>query len=146
MPAPTNSGTATGRLASAPRHFVSENGSKHVLFTVMVDRPFRNRETGQRDSDAIPLEAWVQPETAGLGVYDMLGKGDLVSVGYTVRSSSYADKSTGEVLYRTALVVDSLTMLESRTVTQQRRIQHLQSELQGAREQAGMSPQTEDAG
>lgn len=126
-----NAGTAIGRLAADPRVFATESGARKVLLTVMVDRDFKNRETGERDSDAIPIEAWVRPNTEGLGVYGFIGRGDLVAVSYVVRSAAYPNRETGEMLYRTALVVEDLQMLESKTTTQQRRIARLQSALQG---------------
>ena len=112
-----NHGTATGRLAADPRVFINADGSKKVLFTLMVDRHFRNRETGERASDAIPLEAWVAATTEGTGPFQYLGTGDLITVFYTVRSSTYADKATGEIRYGVALTVRELDFLESRATS-----------------------------
>lgn len=132
MAASTNSGTCTGRLAADPRVFITGSGAKHVFLTVMVDRPFKNRATGNRDSDACSVEAWVRPETNGLGIYDHMGKGDLVSIGYAVRSRTFADEQTGEVQYAMSLVVEDVQLLESKATTQSRRIQHLQSQVEHA--------------
>ncbi len=138
----TNHGTATGRLAADPRVFTNSDGSKKVMFTVMVDRQFRNRETGERLSDAIPLEAWVAATTEGTGPFGYLGKGDQVTVSYAVRSSTYPDKTTGEIQYGLALTVTDLQFLESRATSQQRRIAHLKSALEGpqAAQQAPAAP------
>lgn len=126
----TNRGTATGRLAADPKIFVNADGSKKVMFTLMVGRAWRNKETGERLSDAIPLEAWVAATTEGTGPFAYLGKGDMITVSYAVRSSTYANRN-GEVQYGLALTVNELEFLESRAATQQRRITHLQSALQG---------------
>jgi len=138
----TNHGTATGRLAADPRVFVNADGSKKVMFTLMVDRQFRHRETGERLSDAIPLEAWVAATTEGTGPFGYLGKGDQVTVSYAVRTSTYADKTTGEIQYGLALTVTDLQFLESRATSQQRRIAHLKSALEGpqAAQQAASAP------
>lgn len=124
-----NAGHVVGRLAADPKVFDNPGQSTKVLLTVMADRSYRNATTGERDADAVPLEAWVRAEAQSLGVYALLGRGDLVAVDYVVRSSTYADKHTGEVIYRTALVVTDVSMLESRAVTQQRRIDRLTAQL-----------------
>lgn len=129
MSTPTNAGTVTGRVASTPKVFVTESGAKKVLFTLMVNRPHKNATTGQRDADAVPLEAWVRAETDGIGIFGFMDTGDLVSVSYTVRSSSLPDKETGEVPYRTSLYVIDVELLESKATTQQRRINRLQSQV-----------------
>ncbi len=121
----TNRGTATGRLAAHPRVFINADGSEKVLFTLMVDRHLRNRETGDRASDAIALEAWVAATTEGTGPFHYLGTGDLIAVSYTVRFSSYADKATGEIKYGIALTVSDLNFLESRATSHQGRIGRL---------------------
>lgn len=129
MASTTNHGTATGRLASAPRFFpTQEGGPTKVLLTVMVNRPLKNQTTGERDADAVPLTGWIRAGAEGPGVYGMLGKGDLVSTSYTVRSSSWADQNTGEMNYRIDLTIDQIEMLESRSVTQHRRITHLEAQ------------------
>lgn len=112
----TNRGTATGRLASDPRSFVAESGDKHVFMTLMVDRPCKAND-GSRPSDAIPLETWVRADTEGLGPWSHVGRGDLIQVGYTVRSSNYADKTTGEVRYSTILLVEEMAFLEPKSIT-----------------------------
>lgn len=93
-----NSGSVTGRLAADPVSCINADGSKKVMLTIHADRNFRNSE-GQRDIDRISLETFVRAETEGLGVFGHMHKGDLVTLGYTVRSGSYADKATGEVIY-----------------------------------------------
>ncbi len=129
-----NRGTATGRIARDPHVAINSDGSKTVLFTLLVDRARKNPTTGERGTDAIPLVAWVRAETEGTGPWAHVGTGDLIQVEYSVRSGSYADKATGEIRYSMQLSVTDMAFLESKTTTQQRRISHLQSALQGAQE------------
>lgn len=116
-----NAGHVVGRLAADPKVFDNPGQSTKVLLTVMADRSYRNSTTGEREADAVPLEAWVRAEAQSLGVYALLSRGDLVAVDYVVRSSSYADKHTGEVIYRNALVVTDVSMLECRARAEARR-------------------------
>lgn len=95
---------------------------------IMVDRNYVNATTGERDIDAIPVEAWVNAVRQGLGIYEFLTKGALVSVSYAGRSRTYADKQTGEVKYVFSLVVDDLRLLESKATMQERRIRQLQAQ------------------
>ena len=115
-----NSGTVTGRLAADPVSFINADGSKKVMLTVYADRNFKNSTTGQRDSDRVSLETFVRVETDGLGIFGHMHKGDLVSLGYTVRSGSYADKLTGEVIYFQVLRVEDVSLLESLATTNER--------------------------
>lgn len=123
-----NHGYVIGRIGSL-RSFDNSDGSKKVFVTVMADRDFKSRMTGERESDAVQLSARVRPETQGLGIYDMVGVGDLVAIDFAVRAGRYVDKQSGEVIYTQDLVVDSLAMLESRSVTQARRITSLERQL-----------------
>jgi len=137
-----NRGTATGRIARDPHVAINSDGSKTVLFTLLVDRARRNPTTGERGTDAIPLVAWVRAETEGTGPWAHVGTGDLIQVEYSVRSGSYPDKVTGEIKYSMQLSVSDMAFLESRAVTQQRRIAHLKSALEGpqATQQAQAAP------
>ena len=126
-----NRGTATGRIARDPHVALNSDGSKTVLFTLLVDRARRNPTTGERGTDAIPLVAWVRAETEGTGPWAHVGTGDLIQVEYSVRSSTYPHKVTGEIKYSVQLSVSDMAFLESRAVTQQRRISHLKSALEG---------------
>lgn len=116
-----NQGHVVGRLARDPHAFANRGGATKIVATVMADRSYRNRTTGQRDSDAVPVEAWVPGDRAGLCIWDYVGKGDAVAIDYAVRFSSYVDQRTGEIVYRTSLVVVEVVPLESKAVREQRR-------------------------
>lgn len=64
MSNPLNHGHITGRLAKDPKVFNNDDGSKKVLFTIMVDRNYKNG-AGEREADAVPVEAFVSARIEG---------------------------------------------------------------------------------
>ncbi len=47
-----------GRLADNPKAHLFEDGVKVANFTLAVERPFQNQETGNYDVDFIPVAVW----------------------------------------------------------------------------------------
>ena len=137
-----NHGTVTGRLAADPRVFTNSDGSKSVHVTLYVDRGYKDGE-GNRPTDRIQLETWLRPTTEFEKTpFGYMNQGDLVSLGFDVRSSVYADKQTGEVRYAQVLNIVEASLLESASTTTarlQKRLAAAQSALQGA-EQAAPEP------
>lgn len=117
MSNPRNNGQLIGRLANDPKVFENKDGSKKILFTVFTDRAYTNAQN-QRDSDAVPVEAFVRAQTQGLGPYANIHKGDLVAVGYTLRMDRYS--KNGEQVFDLKVISEDITFLESRSVTQAR--------------------------
>ncbi|WP_093802215.1 single-stranded DNA-binding protein [Streptomyces sp. Wb2n-11] len=117
MSNPRNNGQLIGRLANDPKVFENKDGSKKVLFTVFADRAYTNAQN-QRDSDAVPVEAFVRAQTQGLGPYSNIHKGDLVAVGYMLRMDRYS--KNGEQVFDLKVISEDITFLESRSVTQAR--------------------------
>lgn len=114
---PKNFGVAIGRLASDPRFFNNQDGSRTVRFTVLVDQDFVNA-SGERGTDAVSVERFI-PNDRSNSVFDMIHKGDLVEVSYRVTTDSYVDRNN-ERRYVTKLIVSDVQMLESRKVTTER--------------------------
>ncbi len=108
-----NYGIVTGRLTRDPVFYENRDGSRKVKFTVAAQNHFTNGE-GNRDSQFIPLEAFVPAKHQNNGPYDYLDKGDLVSCSYSVQNNNYQDKN-GEMVYGLVLLVDSIALLESKT-------------------------------
>ena len=137
-----NHGNVTGRLAADPKVFTNSDGSKSVHLTVYVDRPYKDSE-GNRPSDRIQLETYVRPETdVARTPFGFMNQGDLVSLGFDVRSSVYPDKQTGEVKYSQVLNIVEASLLESAATTTarlQKRLVAAQTALQSA-EQAAPAP------
>lgn len=117
MSNPRNNGTVIGRLANDPKVFENKDGSKKVLLTIFADRNYTNAQN-ERQSDGIPVEAFVRSQTQGLGPYSNIHKGDLVAVGYTLRMDRYS--KNGEQVFDLKVTAEDITFLEPRSVTQAR--------------------------
>ncbi|MEV7872479.1 single-stranded DNA-binding protein [Streptomyces sp. NPDC088124] len=133
MANPRNNGQLIGRLANDPKVFENRDGSKKVLFTVFTDRAYTNAQN-QRDSDAVPVEAFVRAQTQGAGPYAKIHKGDLVAVGYTLRMDQYS--KGGERFFDLKVISGDITFLEPRSVTQTRlneRVQNAEARIQALR-------------
>lgn len=107
-----NFGIVTGRLTKDPTFYENRDGSRKVRFTVAAQDQFTDRE-GNRNSQFIPLEAFIPASQQGNGAYAYMNQGDLVSCSYTVQNNNYRDRN-GETVYGLALLVDSITLLESK--------------------------------
>lgn len=118
-----NFGIATGRLTRDVTKFTNGDGSVKVMLTVATPNNFKNKD-GKRDSQFIALEGLVNKNHVGangeIGVYDFIKKGSLVSVQYTVRTTPYTDKKTGETVYPQTLFIENVSLLESKAVTDAR--------------------------
>lgn len=112
-----NNGQLIGRLANDPKVFENKDGSKKVLFTVFTDRAYTNAQN-QRDSDAVPVEAFVRAQTQGLGPYANIHRGDLVAVGFSLRMDRYS--KGGEQVFDLKVISEDISFLEPRSVTQAR--------------------------
>ncbi|MFE4834513.1 single-stranded DNA-binding protein [Arthrobacter sp. NPDC056691] len=117
MSNPRNNGTVIGRLASDPRHFTNQDGSKKVVFTIMADRNWTNAQN-ERQADGIPVEAFVRAVTQGLGPYSNIHKGDLVAVNTSLRMDRYT--RNGDQVFDLKVIAEDITFLESKAVTQAR--------------------------
>lgn len=129
-----NNTNLIGRLAGDPKVFENADGSQKVLYTLYVDRDYTNR-AGVRESDALPLEAFVPSNVAGVGPYANIHKGDLVAVSSVLRMDTY-DDAAGKTIYKLKIVSEGIRFLESRTVTGQR----LATRVQNAQAAATQTP------
>lgn len=125
-----NHGEAIGRLTRDPQVFPNKDGSRKVMLTVAAQDNFKNRN-GERNAQYLPFEAFVAAKNANNGVYDLLHKGDLVAIQYTVKTPSYTD-GNGQTQYKMALVPENVDMLESKTVTSQRAEKNAENAKNGA--------------
>lgn len=107
-----NFGIVTGRLTKDPTFYDNRDGSRKVRFTVAAQDQFTDRD-GNRNSQFIPLEAFIPAKQEGNGAYAYINQGDLVSCSYTVQNNNYKDRN-GETVYGLALLVDGITLLESK--------------------------------
>lgn len=135
----SNFGSLTGRLASDPRVFVNNDGSKKVKMTLMVDRGYVDRNTNQRPSDGIDVEAFVNKETNGNGPYGSIHKGDQVQLGIELRKDIY--EQNGQTRYEQKVIVTDVKFLEPKSVTDNRLAQRVaQAEAQNQQLAAQANP------
>lgn len=114
-----NFGIVTGRMTKAVKSFENKDGSKKVYLTVAARDNFK-RANGEVQSQFVQLEALVKKGVEGLGVFDYLSTGDLVSVQYTVRSQKYKDKANKDV-YAQVLFIEGVTLMESKANAEKHR-------------------------
>lgn len=119
MTNPANNVGTIGRLASDPKVFENQDGSKKVLFTVYADRNYTDRN-GKRGSDALPFEAFVPAKVSGIGPYANVHKGDLVAVSSVLRMDNYTDEATGREVFKLKIISEDIKFLESKVATTQR--------------------------
>lgn len=119
MTNPANNVSTIGRLASDPKVFENQDGSKKVLFTVYADRNYTDRN-GKRGSDALPFEAFVPAKVSGIGPYANVHKGDLVAVSSVLRMDNYTDEATGRKVFKLKIISEDIKFLESKAATTQR--------------------------
>lgn len=127
-----NKGEIIGRL---PRDIVvrtNADGSRKVLFTVIVDHDYTSRD-GSRGSDAIPVEAFMSGNTSGLGPYENLHEGDLVLVSTRLKTDRYT--KNGVEVFETKVESRGVEYLEPKSVTQARHQKKLAERLAAAQQE-----------
>lgn len=112
-----NYGVIIGRLTKNPTVFTNSDGSRKVMLTVAAQDNFKNA-AGERDSQFVNVEAFVSNKSANLGVYEYMHKGDMVGIGYTVKSNSY--QKNGETVYTQVLQVTDVDLMESKSAQARR--------------------------
>lgn len=104
-----------GRLTKDPETRFTQSGKQVTRFTLAVDRPFTNQETGQRETDFIPIAVWgKQAEFCA----NYLSKGRLVALEGRIQVRSYVDPSTGENRTFTEVVADAVRFLDKKNGNQ----------------------------
>ena len=106
-----NTTVLVGRTTRDPQIIENKNGGKTVLFTLAVERSYKDSE-GNRPVDFVPVKAFIQDKAKSNGPYDYLKKGQLIAVEAELRSSQY--EKDGETVYGLDVVVkqSGLTLLE----------------------------------
>lgn len=104
-----------GRLTKDPEIRTTQSGTSVVLFTVASDRPFANKQTGEREADFISCQAWRQ--TAEF-VSKYFRKGSMIIVEGALRNNNYTDQN-GVKHYSMVVQVDNVSFGESKKATEQ---------------------------
>ena len=105
-----NNVVLVGRLTKDPNVQFTQggNGVAFVNFTLAVNRTFTNSK-GEREADFISCQIW-RKGAENLGKYAT--KGSLIGFQGQIRTSSY--EKNGQRIYRTDVVSDNFSLLESR--------------------------------
>lgn len=102
-----------GRLTADPNLNQTASGISSCRFTIAINRPFTNKQTGERDADFISCVAWRQ--TAEF-INRYFRKGSMICVEGTLRNNNYQDKKYPDVThYTTDVVVDNAEFCGSKT-------------------------------
>lgn len=118
-----NFGIVEGRLVREPQTFENKDGSRKVKFTIAAQDNFRSKgDDGKmaKNSQFIQLEAFINKDRTGETVYDLIHKGDMVGVQFSVRSNNYTDAS-GNTVYSQILVAESVDLKETKATVNARK-------------------------
>ena len=77
-----------GRLARDPEMKYTSGGTAWTTFTLAVDRPFTDRETGEREADFIDISTW---RKLAENCAKYLAKGGQAAVVGRIKTRSYDD-------------------------------------------------------
>lgn len=123
MSNPNNNITLVGRLSQDKKVFKNADGSHNVLLTLAVENNFQSKNPDTKKVETltnfIPLRAYVPASVNGLGSWDRVGKGDLISLNARLAAVPYT--KDGQVQYPLSVEVDGWPQfLESKAVTDAR--------------------------
>ncbi|WP_129045489.1 single-stranded DNA-binding protein [Companilactobacillus metriopterae] len=104
-----------GRLTRDPELRYTSSGSAVASFTVAVNRQFTNQQ-GEREADFINCVIW---RKAAENFSNFTNKGSLVGIEGRLQTRSYENQQ-GNRVYVTEVVVDSFSLLESRSESERR--------------------------
>lgn len=88
--------TLIGRLTADPELKQSASGVSSVRFTVAVDRQYKDKQTGERQSDFISCVAFRQ--TAEF-ISRYFTKGKMIAIEGSLRNNNYKDKKYQDVTH-----------------------------------------------
>ncbi len=113
-----NNTTLVGRLTKNPELRYTGSGIAVLSFSLAVDRNYKNAQ-GESQTDFINCVAWrgTAETLANFAV-----KGSLVGVIGSIQTRNYQNNE-GRTIYITEVVVENFQMLESKSVTDERRAQ-----------------------
>lgn len=97
-----------GRLGRDPEEKTTKNGTHFVVFSVAVDRNWRNRDgEARKETDWFNVEAWGK---LGEICKSYLSKGRLVFIEGRLRTTRYEHE--GETRYFTKVIANRMQMLD----------------------------------
>lgn len=115
-----NYGVYTGRLTRNPVIFKNSDGSRAVTVNLAVTNNYSNKD-GKKDTQFLQFKGFIRADKPNNGVYDCMHEGDLISIGASLRSEKWKDKKTQEDQYNQVAFIEDVDLLESKTVTENRK-------------------------
>ena len=110
----TNRWIGVGRLTRDVDLKFTAQGLAVASFTVAINRPYKNQQTGEYDADFINCVAF---RKLAENVANYTKKGDLIAVDGRIQTRSY-ENNKGQRIYVTEVVCDSVQFLESKRTGQ----------------------------
>lgn len=104
-----------GRLTRDSELRYTANGAAVASFTVAVNRQFTNSQ-GEREADFISCVIW---RKAAENFTNFTNKGSLIGIDGRIQTSSY-DNQQGQHVFRTDVIVDNFSLLESKAENERR--------------------------
>lgn len=102
-----------GRLTADPELRQTPSGVSSCRFSVAVDRPYKSRDTGERQTDFIRVTAWRQQAEF---VSRYFSKGRMIIVEGSLRNNDYTDQN-GVKHYSTDVQADNVSFGESKAAS-----------------------------
>ena len=109
-----NSVTLVGRLTKNPELKQTQSGLSTCTFSLAVNRPFTNKQTGQREADFIQCVVW-NKQAENLCKYQT--KGSQIALSGRIQTRNYENQQ-GQRVYITEVVADNIEFLTSRNEAQ----------------------------
>lgn len=94
-----------GRIIHDLNVKVTSNDNQYLLFTVAVERDYKNKQTNKRDADFIDVIAW-----SGLATFisKYFSKGAMICVAGRLESNDYTDQKLGVKMRRHKIVAENV--------------------------------------
>ncbi len=102
-----------GRLTADPELRQTPSGVSSCRFSVAVDRPYKSRDTGERQTDFIRVTAWRQQAEF---VSRYFSKGRMIIVEGSLRNNDYTDQN-GVKHYSMDVQADNVSFGESKAAS-----------------------------
>ncbi len=102
-----------GRLTADPELRQTPSGISSCNFSVAVDRPYKSKETGERQADFIRVTAW---RATAEFVSRYFSKGKMIIVEGSLRNNDYTD-ANGVRHYSMNVQADNVTFGESKSAS-----------------------------
>lgn len=99
-----------GRITKDPELKTTTNGKYVCSFSIAVQRPYKNKDTGEYDVDFINIRAW---ESHAEFVTRYFHKGQRIGITGSLRVSNYTDKNGNNVTW-TEVVADGIDFADGK--------------------------------